>query len=81
MKKLLTFSLRTHRLSKGLVMLKYSYCEQQQIKRAEKIAERLKEDNLSDWAKNYWKTVIMTLARSQEQLDYRFKNMARNDQS
>ena len=79
MKKLLTFSLRIHRLNKGLVMLKYSYCEQQQIKRAEKIAERLKEDNLSDWAKNYWKTVIMTLARSQEQLDYRFENMMRND--
>ena len=47
-------------------MLKYSYCEQQQIERAEKIAERLKEDNLSDWAKNYWSTVVAQLVRRQE---------------
>ena len=60
-------------------MLKYNYCEHQQIERAEKIAERLKEDNLSDWAKNYWKSVMVRLAKSQEQLDYTFKSMARND--
>ena len=60
-------------------MLKYNYCEHQQIERAEKIARHLSDGNLNDWAKNYWKSVMLRLAKSQEQLDYTFKSMARND--
>jgi hypothetical protein len=60
-------------------MFKYNYCEHQQIQRAERIAERLNDESLNEWAKKYWKSVLLRLARSQEQLDYTFKTMARND--
>lgn len=59
-------------------MIRFNYCEQMQIKRAERVTERLQDETLTKWAREYWKSVLSRLAKNQVQLDYTFKSMSRN---
>lgn len=47
------------------------YSEQRQLKRAEAVARLLAQDNLSEWAKDYWSKVAMTLAQNEGQYNAR----------
>ena len=47
------------------------YSEQRQIERAEAVAKVLRDPNLSEWARNYWTRVGMTLSMSEEQYNAR----------
>jgi hypothetical protein len=47
------------------------YSEQRQLERAEAVARLLAQDNLSEWAKDYWSKVAMTLAQNEGQYNAR----------
>lgn len=56
-------------------MVRQVYDETVQLKRADSVMHVLSQDNLTDWAKWYWKGVLSRLAKSQAQVDYTFKNV------
>ena len=74
-KKVSTSSLMTHRLSRNKNMVNFHYCEHRQYERAKRVNERLQDETLTEWAKEYWKSVLVRLSTNQEQLDFTFKTM------
>ena len=56
-------------------MVNFHYCEHRQYERAKRVNERLQDETLTKWAKEYWESVLVRLSKNQEQLDFAFKTM------
>tara|TARA_B110000305_G_scaffold237096_1_gene299701 strand:+ start:2238 stop:2417 length:180 start_codon:yes stop_codon:yes gene_type:complete len=50
------------------------YNEKRQIERAEAICSLLEQEDLCDWAKEFWNGCLFRLAKGQEQLEYSYNN-------
>ena len=59
------------------------FSEEKQLERKAKVLAILQQDNLSEWARNYWGTVFDTIAMSEERYNARvvtlYKNIERRD--
>ena len=57
------------------------YNTKRQLERAERVAELLERDNLSDWAQSFWTGVLRNLAVNEDQYNHRvvqfYKDKAR----
>lgn len=47
------------------------WSEQRQLERAKAVARLLQQPGLSDWARQYWQTVLTRLATSEAQYNHR----------
>jgi hypothetical protein len=47
------------------------YSEERQLERAAAVARILDDPNLTEWARNYWTKVAMTLSMNEEQYNAR----------
>jgi hypothetical protein len=59
------------------------FSEEKQLERKANVLAILQSDNLSEWARNYWGTVLDTIAMSEERYNTRvvtlYKNIERRD--
>jgi hypothetical protein len=59
------------------------FSEEKQLERKANVLAILQRDNLSEWARNYWGTVLDTIAMSEERYNTRvvtlYKNIERRD--
>ena len=57
------------------------YNTKREQERAQRVAELLKQDNLSEWARKYWTGVLRNLAVNEDQYNHRvvqlYKDRAR----
>jgi len=57
------------------------FSEEKQLERKANVLAILQRDNLSEWARNYWGTVLDTIAMSEERYNARVVTLYKNIES